>query len=117
MEQSPLDLIRARRAEIAKARKALDQEEAELMAAERTIVRLTGGASKGANGAATSKPTQKEMVIGALKAGPVESIRALQAEIARIYGIEVKLTSLQPLVSFMTGKELVRDGRRVALAE
>lgn len=88
------------------------------MAAERTIVRLTGGALKGANGAATSKPTQKEMIIGALRAsGPVDSIRALQAEIARIYGREVKLTSLQPIVSGMTGKELVREGRQVALAE
>ncbi len=114
-----LAIIRARRAEIAKLRKELEEEDAELNQVERTIMRLTAS-GQGGNGSDKQPSTQREYVIATMRDSKIDwfdSVAALREEVAR-HGRDIKMTTFQPLVSQMTAaKVLRRDGQRVGLVE
>ena len=120
----PLQLIRARRAEIAQARKALDAEDAELQSAEKTVLRLStqeGWTTNfGVPAKAAGPHTQRELVVATLRDSEnlwFDSVAALRDEIERVHGRDIKITSLQPLVSMMTGESVIkRNGSKVGLA-
>jgi hypothetical protein len=122
-----LATIRARRAEIAKLRQALDAEEVELEVAERVIARLEAArpTSTGAQPAksGTGVPaTQAELVKAVLRtsADPwFSSSTAIGEEIARTHGVEINPNSLQPLLWNMKKEGIIiRDANnRIALTE
>jgi hypothetical protein len=146
MSNSDLDLVRARRAEIAKLRTQLDAEDADLDVTERTLARLQ--ASKPPSTAAheheeaikaqpleartvryrrrlrRAKPqlSQRDMITGTLRVQPeiwVKDSATLQQRIKEIHGVEIPKTSLYPYLSDLKGEgTIVRnaDGG-IALAE
>jgi hypothetical protein len=118
----PFAMIRLRRKTIAQAMKALEIEDAELEQAERTIARLTKVKKPKASQDTQLFPkTQKDYVVATLDESQnpwFDSIKTLRDEIEKKYGKNIKLTSLQPLVSDMTRREklVVRDGLKLASA-
>ena len=119
MSDDAVTLIRARRAQIKVERRRLDDEDAELDQAEKTIVRLASQRQQATVSGAVPK-TQKDFVIYTLKVSDnpwFESVRALRDAVA-LQGREIEMSTFQPLISSMTGEEIiVRDGPKVALAE
>ncbi len=124
---NPLHTIDSRLEVIAKARKALDTEEQELLIARRVFARLDAATPTGGNGrahhATPGQPalTHKGMLIATLRSHPsiwLESPTVLHEEIVRVHGTDIPKTSFQPLLSNLKKDGLVaRDGLRIALAE
>ena len=98
----------------------MDQEDAELEAAERVIVRL-GGAAKTNGSAPSGKISQRDAVISALKLSSspwFDDVTALREEVSKIYKREILSTTFQPLISTMTKEQVVvRHGPKIGLAE
>jgi len=117
-----LTSIRSRVAVLAKLRKEIDDEVSELETAERVLLRLAAMPSDGQHHAdlPRGRVTHRELVLSVLRAAPdtwLES-RDVRAEIKRAHGVDIQPTSLQPLLSGLKDKgTIVRDGRRIALAE
>ena len=134
MSDSDIDLVRARRAEIAKLRKELDAEDAELDITERTLARLAAADRPASNGHAKQsriilrrsgtsvKPSQKDMIVGTLKAEPIAWITdagALQAKIKEIHGVELPMTTIYPYLSSLKSDGIIVRGKsgEIALAD
>src|SRR5690349_18191757 len=105
-------MILARRAEIAKLRKALDDEDKELEAAERVIKRLATATKHGkGNGiSAPASMSQKDLTIAALRETEaiwLKNTRELHDEIKRIFNRDVKLTNLRPMVSGLISEKVI----------
>lgn len=119
---SDLIQVRARRANIAQLRAALDKEDAELATVERVLLRLSGEAP-----AATSQREplgvrivrgNKALVTRVLEDVPHPWMTAdeIKNEIERTTGNVIGKTTLFPLLTAMKNEGLiVRDNRRVAL--
>jgi hypothetical protein len=119
MSNDSLKLIRARRAEIEAERRLLDDEEAELDQAEKTIIRLASVRPNPSSNGAGPK-TQKEFVLHALRihrGNWYENVKDLREAVAAL-GKDIPMSSFQPLISDMvnTDKTLLRDGSKVGLA-
>jgi uncharacterized protein involved in outer membrane biogenesis len=127
-----LSTVRARRAQIALLRKALDTEDQELEIAELVLERLAAQPTAAAapnppqpNGTQTAiqRPvTQKDLIIATLRtrAEPwVESSRELQAEIERTHGVHIKDSSLLPQLTGLKDDGIIRRDtqNRIALVE
>jgi hypothetical protein len=101
-----LDLIRNRRRDIAKEKRALDAEDASLAQAEETIVRVRAKIGPhGGNGADSSPTTHRQYVIATMRKSEhdwFDSGEALRQEVIRLFGKDIKRTTFQPLVSGMT---------------
>jgi hypothetical protein len=129
MDMDTLNLIRARRAEIAKQHQSarrvletLEKEDAELEAAERVIVRLAGTTKVDGSAVPSGKLSQRDAVISALRLSADPwfcDASALREEASKLYGQEIAQTTFQPLLSTLTNKDrvVVREGPKVALAE
>lgn len=137
---SSLARVRARRAEIARRLNAIGKEttdlraeDSELAVTERTLVRLEGDGQTildlvpvspdpMANKFTGEKPSIKQLIIRTLKAAPnawMDDSGAVWASIVREYGVAINKNSFYPQMhSLVTDdKVVVRDGRRIALAE
>jgi hypothetical protein len=121
MSDDSLILIRARRAEIKAEHKRLDDEDAELDHAEKTIIRLASARHQNKPSPNGANPkTQKEYVLHALqthRGGWYENVKDLRDAVAAI-GKDIPMSSFQPLISDMvnTDKTLQREGSKVGLA-
>ena len=138
-----LSTIRARRAQLAKYRQQIDEEEKELGIAERVLTRLavgsnspvvpavlTSGSSQldnpsaeairtGAGGQPTPV-THKDLVLATLgtRAEPWVSSSQLQAEIAKAHGIHIEDNRFLPLlVGLMEEGIIKRSEKGIALAK
>jgi hypothetical protein len=133
MSQSDLDLIRTRRAEIARQREALDLEEQDLAVTERTLARLQDSAKWG-SGTPASAPSpdhpalkggqpsgNRAYILAALEAAPdpwVASGSALLGLIKSIYNYDLNQNSLYPVLGDLSSKGLIkRENGRLALAK
>ncbi len=128
-----LDAIRQRLAQLEKARVELDEEEHDLLIAERVLARLEAmssfgfkdvtvqGNSIGASTSTRRPPTQTEFIVATMRLSPepwFESTNVLHETIKAIHGIDMKKSSFQPLMSQLFREGVVtRDGYKVALAE
>ena len=134
MTESFLARVRARRAEIAQQRAALDTEDAELEITERHAIRLDGDPNQKilvmkqvsedplADKFSGKKPSIKDLIIRTLKQAPeawVESSSWVWARIREEHGIEINKNSFYPQMHSMVNddKTVIRDGKRLALAE
>jgi hypothetical protein len=105
--------IMARRAEIAQTRAALDEEERELVIAERVLARLAGDAPPVAPRVRAAR-NQADMVLDALQVGKLWQDQGELADTVEIMdGVTIKPTSLQPLLSKLklAGKIMKADGK------
>jgi len=129
-----LDNVRARRAEISRAKEALEKEDQELAIAEKVAEKLDPSLVSSVTRVAdpdlvvpnkllaTAAPKRhSDLVLSTLKASAntwFESSEELREEVRRIYGIEIIRGSFLPLLTSLKNEGLiVRDGRKVALAE
>jgi hypothetical protein len=133
-----LSTVRARRAQIAKLRKALDDEDQKLEVAEQVLVQLaavpsgevspTIGVSMASNdgisiGVAGRQPvTQKDLVIATLRTRKdpwSPGSRELANEIEQTHGVTINLPSLLPLLTKLKDNGVIRRDaqNRIALAE
>jgi hypothetical protein len=129
-----LAAIRARLAEIAKIREALDAEQSELATAERVVSRLEVPTATAAEASPavvrgriervrlTKDLTHEDMVRSVLRNSPdpwFASSTAVGAEIERTYNVTINPNSLQPLLwNLKKDGVVVRDNQnRVALAD
>src|SRR2546430_4209675 len=127
MSDSDIQLVRERRAEIAKLRESLDQEDTDLAITEKTLVRLQAARSSvkpNGNGASLFKPkgaiSQGDMILGALRGSAklwLDGSGELHDLIRSIHGVEINKNSFYPLISDLAKRGLVaKDGPRLALA-
>ena len=139
-----LSTIRARRAQLAKYRQQIDEEEKELGIAERVLTRLavgsnspvvpavlTSGSSQLDNPSAEAirtgagdQPTpvtHKDLVLTTLRARAepwIPSSRELQAEIAEAHGVHIEDNSFLPLLSGLIKEGIIkRSEKGIAHAE
>jgi hypothetical protein len=125
-----LATVRNRRAQIAAQRKVLDEEDKELEIAERALTRLaaTTQVSNGHFVLASGDPvqqqpvTQRDLVIATLRTHPevwIESSGHLRAEIERNHKVQIRRTSLLPLLTTLKDEGVIRRDahNRIALAE
>lgn len=132
MSDSDLSLIRTRRAEIAKLRAELDAEDADLNITEKTLARLQAKSQTGDTVTRARRRiirrigqfgiSQKEMLIGTLRAEPspwVRDVRALQERIKEIHGAEIPMTSIYPYLTELKNAGIILRGKsgEIALAE
>jgi hypothetical protein len=123
MSDPNLATVRARRAELAKLRRAIDDEDSELEIAERALTRLAASRPESINFSRPMSPpaTQRELIEAVLKVSPdpwIESPAALRAEIERTHGVKIKPTSFQPLLSTLKKEGVIaRDRLKIALAD
>ena len=125
-----LTTVRTRRAQIAKLRQALDDEDKRLEITEQELTRL-GASAQVSNGhtvtasneVTVQQPvTQKDLVIATLRTYPtvwVDSSRELHTAIERTHGVNIANSSFMPLLTSLKSKGIIRrDARnRIALAE
>lgn len=120
---SSLDLIREKRAEIARQRAALEKQDAELAVAERVLAEFEGivvpptpqiGFEFGSPPPATSR---RERVVEALSGSKLWMTSAeINQAIAERYGALIKATSFYPMISLLTKERvLVRKKDKLAL--
>ena len=139
-----LSTIRARRAQLAKYRQQIDEEEKELEIAERVLTRLSGATTSAVTPAvvmsgssqldepsaeairtgAGDQPTpvtHKDLVLATLRARAepwIPSSRELQAEIAEAHGVHIEDNSFLPLLSGLLAEGIIqRSEKGIALAE
>lgn len=122
--------IRTRRAQIAKLKGELDEEDEELATAEKVVARLEAGHGR-ANGAhaapvrrrpaAGNKPTNRDLVLAVLKSSEepwIETSAQLHEKIKEIHGVDINFNgTLLPMLSDLKKhKVILRDGPKIALA-
>lgn len=129
MEQSDLDLVRARRAEIAQQRLALDNEDADLAVTERTLEKLKARKEAAKRPEAplvksSSGPERlsiKEKIIAVLRDAPTvwaPDTSVVWNDIQDRFGVAVNKNSFHPLMhSLVSDGIVVREGKQIALAE
>jgi hypothetical protein len=142
-----LAAIRARRAELRQVIESAASEDKDLEVAERVVARIeaSGGTHTASisvasvngkstvavaaipqaarsNGTVGRLPGHAGLVIQVLRASTdpwIESASALHDEIQRLHGVDIKKTSLQPLLWRLDTQDklIVRESGRIALAE
>lgn len=116
-----LATVRARRAEIARQRKSIDEEDAELAVAERALVRLA--LPRQTNGAVLAeRPTTNiDLIVEALKRHSepwVRDAKHLHALIVQEFSIDMKESSLMPLLSRLRSEGVIRrQDSKIALTQ
>jgi hypothetical protein len=131
MIDTTIEKIRARRAVIAQQRKALDEEDNDLLVTERTIMRLDVSKPAAKRAEKIVRRVSKKQavkapvagnrgrIIGALKQMPGKSAESpviLNNKIEELYGHRINPNSLHPILAAL-GKSgtIDRDGGRVVL--
>lgn len=123
-----LKTVRARLADIVEMIASLNAEAEEIRVAERVLLRLEATTKFAATwdkainkGNSQSKLSQSELIIATLRSSAepwFESTNHLRNAIKLIHGVEIKKSSLQPLVSIMTKEGIIRrDKHKIAFAE
>lgn len=128
-----LDDVKARRAQIAAMRSALEAEDHELQIAERVLMRLArktlaiaprlpdeqiSSQQIGDDGAASG--TVEELIIRTLRLSAVAWLTSaeVKGDVDRMRGREVPMGTIGPVLTELKNKNIiVRDGNRVALSE
>lgn len=112
--------VQARRADVARQRRILEAEDQDLAVAERILLQLASLKSGDAlqEHTKTQRKGQKWAVFDVLGQGELlQDQETIREAALRLHGIEIKLTSLQPLISKLkTEGSLVRKGNKFALA-
>lgn len=112
--------VQARRADVARQRRILEIEDQDLAVAERILLQLANSkvGDPPQSHTRTQGKGQKWVVLDVLEQGELlQDQEAIQEAAARLHGIEIKMTSLQPLISKLKAeRSLVRKGNKFALA-
>lgn len=112
--------VQARRADVARQRRILESEDQDLAVAERILLQLANSkvSDVSQSPVRTQGKGQKWAVLDALEQGELfQDQEAVREAASRLHGIEIKITSLQPLISKLkTDGLLVRQGNKLALA-